>query len=176
MSDADQSPYEVLQSAIRAYGEAAMENFLRCRALGYAVAEGLPGYLQSPEDRVSLVPPQGQFDPKKVYGDEAFSYDPRLPIRLEPVVFGICVVVPNVEDSGSLWMRTHVRVDINDDRFDVFVGQQSRIRLPLAFEGELTPLYESLMSELLTVFRRELADFGDERYQNQLGFVPTLPE
>ena len=173
---AEPTPYGQLQAAIKAYGEAALENLLRCRALGHAVVKALPAHLQAPAEHVSLVPPEGPFDPKRDYGDDAFSYDQRLPIRLEPIAFGVCLVVPNVEDSGSLWVRTAVRVDIHDERFDVFVGQQPRIRLPLAFEGELTPLFETMMAEWMSAFRRELADFGDARYQHQLGFVPSTTE
>lgn len=167
------TPFGQLQAAIKAYGEAAMENLLRCRALGHAVVEGLPSYLQSPPEFVSLVPPDGPFVPHRDYGDDAFSYDQSLPIRLEPIAFGVCLVVPNVEDQGSLWVRAAVRVDIRDERFDVFVGRQPRIRLPLAFEGELLPLFETMTAEWMSAFRRELAEFGDARYQHQLGFVPS---
>lgn len=170
------TPYATLRKAICAYGDAAMENFLRCRALGNAIADGLHAYLEAPEPCVSLVPPGGPFDPKKTYGDKAFSYDENRPIRLEPIVFGICVVVPNAEDSGTLWIRTPVKVEVKDEMFEIFVAHQARVRIPLDFEGRLKPVFESLMKEFLRMFKQELADFGDERYQNQIGFVPTLPE
>lgn len=172
---ADETPYEEIRRAIRNYGEAAMENFLRCRALGHALAEGLNEYLGAPEPCVALVPPQGPFDPKRRYGDEAFSYDPNQPIRLEPIAFGLCVVVPNEEDSGTLWIRTALKVEVVDDRFEVFVSNQPKVRVPLAFEGQLLPIYQTLRAEFLHLFRQELADFGDPRYQNRIGFVPTLP-
>lgn len=173
---ADDTPYDRLKAAISAYGEAAMENLIRCRALGNAVAKGLNDYLGAPEPCVALVPPQGPFDPTQKYGDAAFSYDPNQPIRLEPIAFGLCVTVPNVEDSGSLWIRTGIKVEVKDDRFEIFISNQPRLRLPLDFEGRLQPVYETLMAEFLHLFRHELADFGDPRYQNRIGFVPTLPE
>ncbi|GGY49534.1 hypothetical protein [Parvularcula lutaonensis] len=173
---AEKTPYETLKAAIEAYGEAAMENFLRCRALGHAVAEGFDSYLEAPEPAVALVPPQGPFDPSQEYGDAAFSYDPKQPIRLEPIAFGISVTVPNVEDSGSLWIRTGIKVEVKDDRFEIFIANQPRLRLPLDFEGKLQPVYETLMAEFLHLFRHELADFGDARYQNRIGFVPTMPK
>lgn len=172
---ADETPYERIQRAIRNYGEAAMENFVRCRALGYALAEGLDDYLQAPEPCVALVPPEGPFDPKRHYGDAAFSYDPSQPIRLEPIAFGLCVVVPNAEDSGNLWIRTALKVEVAEERFEIFVAHQPRVRIPLAFEGKLAPLYQTLLAEFLQLFREELADFGDPRYQNRIGFVPNLP-
>jgi len=169
----EEAPYEQLRRAIHAYGDAAMENFLRCRALGYAVVKGFHAYLDTQVPCVSLVPPQGPFTPQQDYGDRAFSYDPSQPIRLEPIAFGICVTVPNAEDSGSLWLRTGVRVEVRDDRFDVFVAHQPLVRVPLDFENKLAPIFESLMREYLQIFRRELAEFGDERFRNQLGFVPN---
>jgi hypothetical protein len=168
-------PYDVLKEAIQAYGEAAMQNFLRCRAFGHAVAAGLFDYLGAPEPCVSLVPAKGPFDPSRKYGDAAFSYDPGQPIRLEPISFGLCVIVPNTEDSGSLWVRTGVTVDVAGGVFEVFVTNQPRLRVPLDFEGHLQPVFEALMAEFLRLFRIELADFGDPRYQNRIGFVPTLP-
>jgi hypothetical protein len=172
----DETPYDVLRAAIHAYGEAAMENFLRCRALGQAIASGLHDYLGAPEPCVSLVPPKGPFDPSRAYGDAAFSYDEKQPIRLEPISFGVCVTVPNTEDSGTLWVRTGVTVDVANDMFEVFVTNQPRLRIPLEFEGRLGAVFDALMAEFLRLFRIELADFGDPRYQNRIGFVPTLPQ
>ncbi|NNU17708.1 hypothetical protein HK107_15355 [Parvularcula sp. ZS-1/3] len=172
----EQTPYENLRTAISAYGEAAMENFLRCRAFGHAVAVGLNGYLKAPQACVSLVPPDGPFNPAETYGDKAFSYDPARPIRLEPIAFGISVTVPNEEDSGSLWIRSAVMVEVKDERFEVMVANQPIVRVPLEFTGNLEPVYETLMAEFLRMFRKELADFGDPKYQNRIGFVPLLPE
>ncbi len=165
--------YEVLTRAVHAYGEAAMENFLRCRALGLAIAEGLFAYLGASEDCVALVPATGPFDPERDYGHDAFSYDPKRPIRLEPITFGICVIVPNLEDSNSLWIRTGIRCEVIDERFEIFVANQPRVRVPLEFEGELEPVFETLMREFMQIFRHELADFGDERYRREFGFVLT---
>ncbi|MEE4207665.1 MAG: hypothetical protein V2I43_00170 [Parvularcula sp.] len=169
----EETRYQELTRAVHAYGQAAMENLLRCRALGLATSNGLAAYLGAPETCVALVPAQGPFDPKRDYGHEAFSYDPLRPIRLEPIIFGLCVIVPNAEDSQSLWIRTGVRCEVIDERFEVFVANQPMVRLPLEFEGQLEPLFETLMREFMQIFRHELADFGDERYRHQLGFVLT---
>lgn len=169
------TPYVTLQNAVSAYGEAAMENFLRCRALGHAVAEGLDAYLKAPKPCVALVPAQGPFDPEKTYGDKAFSFDPGTPIRLEPIAFGICVVIPNREDSGTLWVRTGLLAEVKEERFEVMVANQPVVRIPLAFDGELTPIFDSLMTEFLQLFRKDLAAFGDPRYQNRIGFLPHVP-
>ncbi|MEM9839191.1 MAG: hypothetical protein AAF830_08550 [Pseudomonadota bacterium] len=172
---ADGTPYDALRQAVMAYGEAAMENFLRCRALGYAIAKEFPAFLGAPAQAVALVPPQGAFNPKNDYGDQAFSYDPKRPIRLEPIAFGLCLTIPNAEDSGSMWIRTMLRLEIADNCFDVYVDDQPRVRIPLAFEGALEPVFEALQAEFMQTFRQELEDFGDSRYQNRLGFVTDTP-
>ena len=171
--DIPQTPYAQLKAAVHDYGQAAMENFLRCRAFGRAVIEGLPAYLACDPGCVSAVPAQGPFDPAKDYGDEAFSFDPREVIRLEPITFGVCVTVPNEEDSGSLWLRTGVRVEVTGETFDVFVANQPLVRVPLAFEGELMPVHETIHRELMAVFRKDLLRFQDERYAGGIGFLPN---
>ncbi|MEM9988749.1 MAG: hypothetical protein AAF723_04445 [Pseudomonadota bacterium] len=170
---ADPTPYEQLQTAIREYGDAAMENFLRCRAFGRAVVEGFPDFLGCPAEYISLVPAEGMFDPSKVYGDDAFSFNTHGVIRLEPIAFGVCVTVPNAEDSGSLWLRTGLRVEVTGDSFDIFVAHQPMLRIPLEFTGHLTPVFETILKELMSVFRKEVARFSDERYAQGIGFVPS---
>lgn len=172
---AESAPYDTLRQAASAYGEAAMANFLRCRALGYAIAKGLPGFLGAPAEAVALVPARGPCNPKANYADRAFNYDPARPIRLEPVVFGLCLMIPNAEDSGSMWIRTPVKVEVANSRFEVYVDDRPRVRIPLAFEGALDPVYEALLAEFMEVFQQELEDFGDSRYQNRLGFVTDTP-
>ena len=175
MSDNPMTPYHQIKDAIRDYGEAAMENFLRCRAFGKAVVAGVPAFFGCSPKCVSLVPAQGPFDPSKSYGDEAFSFDPKGVIRLEPITFGICVIVPNAEDSGSLWLRTGVRVEVTGDTFDVFVSNQPMVRIALNFQGKLDPVHQALVNEYLSVFRKELARFSDERYAGGIGFLTTPP-
>ena len=172
------TPYEQLKSAVHDYGEAAMENFLRCRAFGLGVVEGFAAFLGCEPSCVSAVPATGPFDPAKTYGDEAFSFDPNQVIRLEPITFGVCVIVPHEEDSGSLWLRTGVRVEVTGETFDVFVANQPLVRVPLEFEDELAPVFETLHRELMGLFRKDLLRFQDERYAGGIGFVPnsTLTE
>lgn len=171
----DDTPYAALEKAVCDYGEAAMENFLRCRAFGRAVVDGLPDFLGCPPDCVSAVPPKGAFDPAKDYGDEAFGTDPSRPVRLEPITFGVCVIVPNAEDSGSLWLRTGVRLEMAGDGFDVFVAGQPRLRAPLDWEGGedgLRAVHQAIHAELISVFKTDLAAFADERFEGGIGFVP----
>ncbi|MEM9233902.1 MAG: hypothetical protein AAGA69_06640 [Pseudomonadota bacterium] len=173
MTETPQTPYEELKAAIHEYGEAAMENLVSCRALGNNIAAGFSEYLGATEECVSLVPPQGAFDPRKDYGDKAFSFSATPIIRLEPVVFGICVTVPHEEDSGKLWLRTLLKVAVSGGSFDVFVSHQPLLRVPLNFEGQLTPVYDALKEELLSVFAKELAVFNDSRYADGIGFMPS---
>ncbi|MEX0643840.1 MAG: hypothetical protein WD076_00905, partial [Parvularculaceae bacterium] len=142
-----QSKYDDLKNAIRAYGDAAFQNLLRSKALGEAVIEGLSEFLGCDPESVSGVPAEGPFDPRRDYGDEAFSFHARDVIILEPVRFGISLIVGNVEDSGALWLRTVVSAEVAGDQFEVFVAAQPLIRLPLDFDGKLAPVFDAIHQE-----------------------------
>ncbi|MEQ8179634.1 MAG: hypothetical protein RIA10_14985 [Amphiplicatus sp.] len=164
--------FEELKRAISAYGEAAFQNLLRSRALGEAIVKGFPAYIGCDEKCVSVVPPEGPFDPNKDYGDEAYSYHGRPVIVLEPVRFGVSVVVGNAEDSGSLWLRTAVSAEVAGDAFEVFVGSQPMLRTPLEFEGKLEPVFEAVYQEFLATFQLEVMEFNDSRFKEGIGFLP----
>ena len=168
--------FEKLQEAIKAYGAAAFENLLRCKGLGEAIVAGLPGYLGCNAESVTAVPPEGPFDPRKDYGDGAFSYRHREVIVLEPVIFGVALIVQNFEDSGALWLRTALSIEVAGDSFDVFVAQQPLIRIPLDYEDKLEPVFEAIYREFLNTFQLEVLEFNDMRFETRIGFVPEHPE
>ena len=161
-----------LKSAIRDYGQAAFQNLLKCRALGDAIAGGFHVFEGCPEGNVAAIPAEGVFDPRKDYGDEAYSYSGREVIVLEPVRFGLCLIVGNVEDGGALWLRTVVSAEIIGESFDVFVASQPVIRVPIEFEGELDPVFEAIHREFLETFTLEVNEFLDARYKTGIGFLP----
>lgn len=167
-----QTRFEKLHDAIKAYGAAAFENLLRCKGLGEAVLAGLPNYLECSPTCVTAVPPDGPFDPRKDYGEDAFSYRRRQVIVLEPVQFGIALTVKNFEDSGSLWLRTALSIEVTGDSFDVFVAQQPIIRIPLDYTDKLEPVYEAIYREFLNTFQLEVLEFNDKRFETRIGFVP----
>ena len=171
-----QSRFEKLHDAIKTYGAAAFENLLRCKGFGEAVLAGLPDYLGCAPEHVHAVPPQGAFDPRKDYGEEAFSYRHRDVIVLEPIVFGIAVTMQNLEDSGSLWLRTALSVEVTGESFDVFVAQQPMIRIPLDYKDALEPVFEAIYREFLNTFQLEVMEFNDKRFETRIGFIPELPE
>lgn len=167
-----QTRFEKLQEAIRAYGAAAFENLMRCKGFGRAVVDGFPAYIDCDEDCVNAVPPIGKFDPRKDYGDEAFSYSQRPVIVLEPVRFGIALTVKNFEDSGALWLRTAIAVEVTGDSFDVYVAHQPLIRVALDYEGKLEPVFEAIYQEFLNTFKLEVLEFADKRFETGIGFLP----
>ena len=171
-----QSRFEKLQEAVKSYGAAAFENLLRCKGFGEAVVAGLPGYLECSDGAVSAVPPEGPFDPRKDYGEDAFSYRHRKVIVLEPIVFGVSLIVENLEDSGSLWLRTALSVEVTGDSFDVFVAQQPVIHIPLDYEGKLEPVFNAIYREFLNTFQLEVLEFNDQRFETRIGFVPEHSE
>ena len=165
------SRFDELKTAIEDYGEAAFRNLLRCRALGDAIVDGFSRYEGCPPENVAAVPAQGPFDPSRDYGDESYSYNEREVIILEPVRFGLCLIVGNAEDSGSLWLRTVISAEIIGESFDVFVASQPLIRVPFDFEGRLDPVFEAAHREFLETFTLEINEFRDARFSTGIGFM-----
>ena len=166
------SKYNELREAVRAYGEAAFQNLLRCRALGDAIIGGFHAYEGCAASCVSGVPFEGPFDPRKEYGDEAYSFSRREIIILEPVRFGVSLIVGNEEDAGALWLRTALAAEMAGDAFDVYVAARPKIRIPLDFEGRLEPVFEAIHKEFLETFTREVMEFNDSRFRTGIGFLP----
>ena len=166
------SKFEELQAAIRDYGQAAFQNLLKCRALGEAIVEGFHLFEGCPAENVAAVPVQGPFDPRKDYGEEAFSFSGRDVIILEPVRFGLSLIVGNVEDSGALWLRTVISAEIIGENFDIFVASQPVIRAPIDFDGKLDPVFEAIHREFLETFTLEVNEFLDARFKTGIGFLP----
>ncbi len=166
------SRFETLKQAITAYGAAAFENLLRCKGLADAIIREFPAYMDCDPGCVRPAPPIGPFDPLRDYGEEAFSYSRKPVIVLEPVQFGLALTVRNQEDSGSLWLRTAIAVEVTGDSFDVFVAQQRVIHTPLEYDGKLAPVLEAIYQEFLNTFRLEVLEFNDKRFETGIGFIP----
>ena len=172
MSEAPETKYQQLQNAIHKYGAAAFENLLRCKAIGETIVNEFHLYEGCDRQCVHAVPAEGPFDPSKDYGDDAFSFSKRDVIVLEPMHFGIALIVRNAEDSGSLWLRTVLSVEVTGDNFDVFVASQPIIRVPLVFAGKLEPVFEAIHREFIKTFEMEVMEFNDARFKNGIGFLP----
>lgn len=165
------TPYDEIKDAIRDYGDAAFQNLLQSRALAEAVIEGLHRYLGCEPAKVAGVPAQGPFDPRQAYGDKAFSFAARDVIVLEPVQFGISLIVGNLEDSGALWLRTAVSVEVEGDHFAVFVGAQPALKIPRDFETSLETIFKAVHREFLDTFEIETMEFEDQRFKGGIGFL-----
>ncbi|MEQ1930974.1 MAG: hypothetical protein ABL957_10665 [Parvularculaceae bacterium] len=167
------SPYDEIKTSIRDYGAAAFQNLLQARALGEAVIARFHNYLGCEREKVAGVPAQGPFDPREDYGEKAFSYYGRDVIILEPVRFGVSLIVGNLEDSGALWLRTVVAAEIAGDHFDVFVGAQPALRIPLDFAPSLDDVFKAMHREFLDTFELQVLEFEDQRFKTGIGFLPT---
>ena len=165
--------YDELRAAIRAYGDAAFHNLVKCRALGEEIIRGFHAFEGCDAACVRSVPAEGPFDPRENYGDKAFSFSQREVIILEPVRFGLSLIVGNVDDAGALWLRTAIGVEVTGDSFDVFVAARPKIRIPIEFTGKLTPVYEAIHKEFLETFTREVMEFNDARFKSGIGFMPV---
>jgi len=170
-ANTEPTKYDLLKEAIHTYGAAAFENLLRCKGLALAVVGSFHDYVGCERQMVRAVPAQGEFDPKKDYGDDAFSFSQRPVIVLEPVHFGLTLIVGNAEDSGLLWLRTHISVEVTGDTFDVFVASQPVIRVPLQYDGHLAPVHEAIYREFIKTFEMEVMEFNDARFKNGIGFL-----
>lgn len=166
-----QTKFDELRAAVHDYGNAAFQNLLRSRALATAVIEGFYAYEGCPPENVVPVPATGPFDPSKDYGDEAFSFASRAVIILEPIRFGLCLIVGNAEDAGALWLRTSLSVEITGDTFDVYVAARPLIRVPLEFDGRLDPVFEAIHREYMHTFELEVQEFNDQRFKTGIGFM-----
>ena len=164
--------FQELQDAIKTYGAAAFENLMRCKGFGDAIVAGFPEYLGCEADCVRAVPPIGPFDPRKDYGDLAFSYSQRPVIVLEPIRFGVALTVKNFEDSGALWLRTAIAIEVTGASFDVYVAQRPIIHVPLDYDGRLEPVFEAIFEEFLDTFKLEVLEFEDKRFETGIGFLP----
>jgi len=166
------TPFDDIKDAIRDYGQAAFQNLLKCRALGDAIVDGFPAFEGCPAENVAAVPAEGQFDPHKDYGDAAFSYAARDVIILEPVRFGLSLIVGNAEDKGALWLRTAIAAEIVGGNFEIYVAARPVIRIPFDFEDKLSPVFEAIHHEFLETFTLETNDFHDARFRTGIGFLP----
>ncbi len=164
-------PFDDLKAAIRDYGTAAFENLFKCRALGDAIVAGFHIYEGCPKENVAGVPAEGPFDPHKDYNEAAFSYAAREVIILEPVRFGLSVIVGNAEDKGALWLRTVIAAEVAGDHFDIFVAARPVVRIPLDFEGKLAPVFAAIHQEFIETFTIEVNDFRDARFKGGIGFL-----
>ncbi len=169
----DGARYAELRRAVHEYGEAAFQNLVRCRALAREIVDGFADYEGCPRAAVSAVPAAGEFDPRKDYGEAAFSYSARPVVALEPVRFGLSLIVGNAEDTGALWLRTAIAVEMTAEAFDVYVAARPRVRTPLQFEGALGPVFERIHREFLETFTREVNEFNDVRFSTGIGFLPV---
>ncbi|MBI1393262.1 MAG: hypothetical protein GC152_11035 [Alphaproteobacteria bacterium] len=168
-----QSRFEELRDAVRGYGDAAFRNLIRCRAFARAIIDGFAAFEGCPPGQVVAVPAVGAFDPRKEYKDEAFSYHSRPVVLLEPVRFGLCLIVGDLEDQGALWLRTQISIEMSAEGFDVYVAARPRIRAPLEFGVALERIFEEVHAEFLETFTRELNDFNDVSFSSRIGFAPV---
>lgn len=166
-----ETKFQELRDAIRDYGQAAFQNLLRCRALADAIVAEFHRFEGCPPENVVAVPAEGEFDPLKDYGDDAFSYSRRSVIILEPVRFGLCLIVGNAEDSGALWLRTVISAEVIGENFNVYVASQPVIHLAFEFEGRLDPVFEAIHTEFLETFTLEVNEFNDTRFKTGIGFL-----
>ncbi|HBS35050.1 MAG TPA: hypothetical protein DEA50_08240 [Parvularcula sp.] len=91
---------------------------------------------------------------------------------LEPVRFGLCLIIGDTDDKGALWLRTPIAAEVAGDQFDVYVAHRPVIHVPLEFAGKLAPVFAAAHQEFLETFTLETDDFNDAGFRNRIGFLP----
>ncbi|MEM8987582.1 MAG: hypothetical protein AAGC95_12770 [Pseudomonadota bacterium] len=162
--------YNELQKSIQDYGRAAFENMCLCRHFAETLAKGMPGYLDCDPSLVALVPAEGPFDPKRVYGDEAFSFHGAKVIALAPIQFGVSLVAKNPQDDEALWLRARVSVEVVGGMFVTFIGFQRKLEIPTD-EVNFEKVYERIYKEYLDTFKKEVDEYRSDRLKTGIGFV-----
>ena len=163
--------YENLQRAVKDYGAAAFENLCRCRRFGDAVLSGYAQFLGCAQDLVAGVPAEGPFDPRRDYGEAAYSFHGQQLILLAPVTFGVSLIVRNIDAPGGVWLRTPVSVEVTGDTYDVFVGERPILRVPVDFDGKLEPVWQAICDEMRARFEQGVETFRDDRGPDGIGFL-----
>ena len=151
---------ENLQQIVSEYGQATIEQVKLAEELGRSIISGFPGYLGCDPRLVYGVPPEGDFIPRTNYRDACFSTYYESITFLEPIYFGLCAEIPNLKDSGAVWVRTIIEVQLHGDTVDIYVGDdRTKITLSKYFEGQLDPVFEAIHEDIRREFSIDLTEF-----------------
>ena len=94
---------------------------------------------------------------------------------------GLATILANAGAEYVLYDMEHTGIGLETLKAQVAhcrgLPIQPMVRVPLEFEGELEPVFKSIHNELMSVFKKEVAHFNDERYAGGIGFLPdSAPE
>lgn len=156
-----------LSAAAQIYGQRSFDNYAQIRSIAEQIRDGLCAWLDSSQQCVFLVPPQGAFKSEN-YGSAAFSVAGKGFLPLEPISFGLAVKISEDDD----YMRLVMTARKEGDRMFLSLdnGKMLTIGLPIQ-ETDLAAIFESLYEHLLHWFTHRVDNYDNGDYSsNDIGF------
>lgn len=159
-----------MQDLIAVYGEATIKLIQESHRFGHAIVDGFPDYLGCDKQQVKGVPPEGEVDLRRDYGDAIFSYHKKGLNFLEPIAMGLYVEFANKTGRGATWVLIGVEFWLRGSSMVVTIDAEpdKSVTLPLIENPDLTPVFERLYDAARSRFSIEL---DDARERSKLGFI-----
>lgn len=156
-----------LAKAAQIYGQRSFDNYAQIRSIAEQIRDGLCLWLDSSQQCVFIVPPQGAFKSKN-YGSAAFSVAGKGFLPLEPISFGLAVKISEDDD----YMRLVLTARKEGER--MFLSLENGKMLTLALpteEAELQTIFETLYEHLLDWFNHRIDNYDNGDYgSTDIGF------
>ena len=158
---------EALAEIAGEYGDRALTNYSQVRNLAINLRDSLRDYLCHDKDCVFLVPPSGKFGARD-YGSEAYSVSGKGFLPLEPISFGLAVLVSGKKDYIRIVMTTRKEGDTlyltPDNR------KPYRLDLPIS-DDQLAEITEGVYAYLVDWFASRIDRYDNGDYgNNDIGF------
>lgn len=149
-----------IMAAADKMGDRSFQNYVQIRSVAEQIRDGFCAWLDSSQQCVFLVPPQGPFQAQN-YRSAAFSVSGKGFLPLEPISFGLAVKVTAQDD----YMRMVLTCRKEGDRMFVQVENQAQFEIDLPVsEDRLNVLYEDLYGYLLSWFESRIENYDHGRY------------
>lgn len=163
------SKYEELQELIATYGEQTGEFYKQVKATAPKIVEAYRAFLGGPDTSAITVPPDGDFDVRRVYRDAAFDSFERRTIYLDPIRMGLCTQIGNREDRGATWVRTVIEFHPSNGGIRATIGNRGRqFHLGDETEGVMGDICEAIFQDVREAFAMELEQ---AQGRSRIGFI-----
>ncbi len=170
---AEQHRIDQIKQAIADYSRVSHEATDIMHALGNDIATALNIYLHKNKKLVFCVPPEGEWEGGKDYGDAAFSTHVRGYRSLEPLHMGLVVDVGDFLHGNSGWLRIILEMEKVGDEVIVSVLEKGSVTVPVAYREHLDEICELIFQSILRTFVEDvqLIKHGSDHKIGHIGFV-----
>ena len=166
---ADKPPTKLsrLSEAAEIYGLRSFDNYAQIRSLAEQLRDGLCEYLDSGQECVFLVPPQGAHGAMN-YGSGAFSVSGKGFLPLEPISFGLAIKISGQSDYMRIVM--HARKEGNHIYVQVEENTGFTFDLPLE-PKDLQSALDGIYAYVLNWFESRVDRYDNGNYgSSDIGF------